>query len=113
MGLLLELKILRLVTLPYVETSECKAAKRHGSMPILVPKTLYKLMIDYCCEIYPFFKRLQLKNAKSDDERRQYQKIQLEDYVFPSDRGARMDRISRIIETLKRFEKTRRFDIVI
>ena len=86
-----------------VETSECKAAKRHGSMPILVPKTLYKLMIDYCCEIYPFFKRLQLKNAKSDDERRQYQKIQLEDYVFPSDRGARMDRISRIIETLKRF----------
>ena len=72
-------------------------------MIIFLPRTLYSLIINYCCEVYPDFKRSQWKAAKTDEERSKYKSIQFEDYVFPANTGGPLDRIGGIMDLWRKF----------
>ena len=86
-----------------VQVGPHKTDKTYGSMVILLPRTLRNLLVNYCCEVYPYFKRLQWKGAKSDEERKKHSQIQLEDLVFPTNTGEQMDRIGAIMKIWKSF----------
>ena len=87
-----------------VKVDDGKTANTYGSMTILLPKALHTLMINFCVKIYPYFNRLQLQKAKSEEEKQKFSVIQLDDHVFkPSSTGETMDRIDGAIKTLQRF----------
>ena len=87
-----------------VEVGKHKTGKTYGSMKIFIPKRLFKLVINFCTEMYPSaFKRHLLKAAKTDKEKHDASVMQPNDHVFVSNRGSPLDSIQRSMDLWKKF----------
>ena len=86
-----------------IEIREGKTFNKYGSMKVHLPSSIRNLLINYCQEVYPNFKRLQRKAAKTKEEYEKHSRIQDDDYVFLSEMGDKMTRITEIMPVWKWF----------